>query len=308
MSNIDRILNDFIKNSNYQNTHKISSFITYNTTGGKAYRTELFKILQNSTSDESVKLGNIFELLQSVLVVVDDVMDEADQRRGVECYYKKKGLVSLRYAQYFVTGLGRIIKNIKNKTSSDFRAQYYKCVLNTCLGQTLDCMKNTIEEYKLDLYDAIAEYKTSWYTFYFPLSVGYAYTGQDEPNNLYEYCRLLGIKFQMQDDYLNFFPEISKKTGNDLESKKLTFFTCKLAGKNSNVAKAYFKNGKVTNELLREVQSFFPEFETRMIEISEKTRQLEVGINKKILEYVKNLFKIKIISHPTLNKNELNII
>ncbi|WUR05011.1 farnesyl pyrophosphate synthase (FPPS) [Vairimorpha necatrix] len=288
-SNFDLILRDFLKISNYQNTNKISSFISYNTAGGKGYRRELFKLLLNNISDESVKMGNIFELLQSAFVVIDDVMDESDLRRGVECYYKKEGMVSLRYSQYFITGLARISKNIK--TGSNLRSRYYKCLFYSCLGQTLDCYKNTMEEYKLDLYNTIAEYKTSWYTFYFPISVGYAYTGQDEPNNLYEYCRLLGIKFQMQDDYLNFFPEISKKTGNDLDSLKLTFFTCKLAEGNSKISKEYFETGKVTNELEEEVKAFFPEFKNKMNEISQKMKELEVGINEKVLEFIDILFK-----------------
>ncbi|WUR03935.1 farnesyl pyrophosphate synthase (FPPS) [Vairimorpha necatrix] len=289
--NFDQIFHDFMKLCNYQNACKISSFITYNTAGGKGHRTELFKTLLNNVSDESIKIGNIFELFQSALLVMDDVMDESDTRRGVECYYKKEGMISLKYTQYFIVGISRISRNIKFKKDKHLKSLYLKCLWNTCLGQTLDSIKNKMEEYKLDLFDKIAEYKTSKYTFYYPISIGYAYIGQDEPVNLYEFCRLLGIKFQMQDDYLDFFPEISKKTGTDLETLKLTFFTCKLAEGNSNTAREYFKTGKVTNELLVEIKSFFPEFKIRMNEITEKMRHLDGGINKKVLEFIGKIFK-----------------
>ena len=162
----DEIYTKLITISGHSNSSKISSFINYNTRGGKEYRSTLLKLVAKENSNN--KLCCVFELLQSTFVVADDIMDESDLRRGVECYYKKEGMISVRYAQYFLSVLGRISKN--NKTFTDQRTLYYNTVFSTCLGQTIDSIKKTKDDYKISLYNTIAKYKTSLYTFYFPLS------------------------------------------------------------------------------------------------------------------------------------------
>lgn len=281
------IINDIIKISGDSNSLKIKDLITYNTSGGKEFRASLFKLIINKKYSDNMSC--IFELLQSAFILVDDVMDESDLRRGVECYYLKKGMISLKYAQYLISILGKILS--KNKRCNDLRSLYYYIVFYTCLGQILDAMKKSRDEYNISLYNTIAEYKTSWYTFYFPLSAGYIFINKKEPKNLKEYCKIVGIIFQMQDDMLNFYPKDSKKTGNDLEELKLTYFTCKLAEEKSEIVDKYFKTGKVNDEIIKKVKSYFHGFKEEIERLKNKLVKLEEEVDKNVVDFVNEIFE-----------------
>ena len=90
----------------------------------------------------------------------------------------------------------------------------------------------------------------------------------------------------MQDDILNFFPEISKKTSNDIEEKKLTFFTCKLAEEDSDVITEYFEDGIITSELVEKVKSYFPEFNKKLIIFINKMKELENEVEQSVVDFI----------------------
>lgn len=283
------IIDDILRFSEFRNANKIADYVSYNTVGGKGIRSALFNLISENESRESVLTSYMFELLQASLVVIDDIMDNSECRRGQLCYYKKKGMISLKYSAYF---LGMISKLISPKC----RDIYCSILFNTCLGQTLDSKEKREEDYTEDMYNIIAEYKTSIYTFYMPLVAGYAFMNKEEPKELYNFANTIGIIFQMQDDYLNFHPKESNKTGNDLEEMKLTYFTCKLyKEKDSKYVNEYFKTGKVDDYILERVQSYFPEYQKKVDEYVKKAEELAKTFDLNIYNVIYKLLEKRMI-------------
>ncbi|EEQ81602.1 hypothetical protein NCER_101910 [Vairimorpha ceranae BRL01] len=289
-----KIYDDLVKFTDFCDLNKILSFITYNTVGGKGYRAELFNLIISdiNSTELSLKTSCVYELLQSAFIVADDVMDESLIRRGVECYYRKKGLICLKYAQYLISALGKYLRMVRGENErSPLRATYYNCILDTCLGQILDSKKKSKEEYSVELYNRIIEYKTAIYTFYLPLVSGYLFSGRKEPSCLYEYCKIIGMIFQMQDDYLNFFPELSKKSGNDLEEKKLTYFTCKLVKEDSEEVNEYFRTGIVSEEILKIVKGYFNIYNEEINKLIAKAEEMNDVTDSKVHNLLISLLK-----------------
>lgn len=279
------ILDEILNISIYKNQAKILNYLSYNTIGGKGIRIALFNMITEMDNQETKLTSYMFEVLQAGLVVLDDIMDNSDIRRGQECYYKKQGMVSLKYSAYFLAVVSKLIsKKCKNI--------YIDVLFSTCLGQILDSKKKNENEYNNNLYNIISEYKTSVYTFYFPLVSGYAIMNKPEPINLYEFAKILGIIFQMQDDYLNFFPSISKKTGNDLEEKKLTYFTCKLYEENEILfVNNFYKSEVVSSEIIEKVHSYFPEYQKKINNLLDIVENLSKSFDINIYKLMYDLLE-----------------
>lgn len=234
---------------------KLKTILNYNVGNGKMMRFNLFKNLLSTLSFEFDRdllvLGYAIELLQAGFLIIDDIMDNSEYRRGEVCHYKVRGMLGLRDGRYLVSLATKLIRTVDPYIGTD-------TVYTTCIGQSLDTMKKTVEDYTFSLYRLICETKTSMYSFYLPLSLGFRTMGIQEPNELRNFSVMCGYVFQLYDDYLNFFPEVSKKTGNDLEEGKLTYFTA-LLGKeeNRNDFKYYFLDKKIDNKLLKFIDDSF---------------------------------------------------
>uniref|UniRef100_A0AC34GGL2 Farnesyl pyrophosphate synthase n=1 Tax=Panagrolaimus sp. ES5 TaxID=591445 RepID=A0AC34GGL2_9BILA len=90
---------------------RFSQFFEHSVFGGKMTRSQLsfsvFKLLQQNTSStlavdskSALKVILSIELLQAVFLVIDDVMDGAETRRGKPCWYKMPsvGMAALNHA------------------------------------------------------------------------------------------------------------------------------------------------------------------------------------------------------------------
>uniref|UniRef100_A0AC34QXR1 Farnesyl diphosphate synthase n=1 Tax=Panagrolaimus sp. JU765 TaxID=591449 RepID=A0AC34QXR1_9BILA len=100
----------------------------------------------------------------------------------------------------------------------------------TSIGQHLDAVSKTIEHSTWGRYEQIVEHKTSHYSFYCPIRIGFLLA--DELDHSLECQKLaykIGSLFQAQDDYLDIFgqPEITGKIGQDIANGKCTWFSCR---------------------------------------------------------------------------------
>ncbi|KAK6089658.1 hypothetical protein P3W45_001300 [Vairimorpha bombi] len=283
------IIEDILRLSEYKNKEKIIDYVSYNTVGGKAYRKYLFGLVLEYESKESFLTSCLFELLQASFLSIDDIMDNSDLRRGQICYYKKQGMISVKYSAYILSVISKLIY-------SKCRDIFYNTAFSTCIGQVLDSKEKKEDDYTEDMYHSIAEYKTSIYTFYFPLVSGYVFMHKEEPSSLYKFTRILGIIFQMQDDFMNFHPKESKKTGNDLEEMKLTYFTCKLyKEKNNKYVNEYFKSGKISEYILERIHSYFPEYQKKVDEYMKEAEEMSKNFDINIFNAIRKLLEKRMI-------------
>lgn len=220
--------------------------LEYNTFDGKKSRglmvicTVDFMRNGQPTEDEIKKgivLGWCIEILQAVFLIADDVMDRSEMRRGRPCWYKKVGLVSINDTYLMEQCIYKLI-DVYFKDEPylfDLYKAFHQVTYLTAMGQGLDMLASepTDKEFSLDLftedkYKAIVKYKTAYYSFYLPVSVGLHIAKVTEPSMFKEAEQILvklGEYFQIQDDFLDCFgdPSVTGKIGRDIEDAKCSW-------------------------------------------------------------------------------------
>ena len=220
--------------------------LDYNTFDGKKSRGLMVigtvNFLRNGhpTEDEvkrAIYLGWCVEILQAVFLVADDIMDRSELRRGRPCWYKKCGLISINDTYLMEQCIYKLID--KHFTEEPYIFELYKAFHNitylTAMGQELDMLASdpTNETFSLDAfteekYQAIVKYKTAYYSFYLPVSLGMHVARVKDANMFKEaesVLMKLGEYFQVQDDYLDCYGDeaVIGKIGRDIEDGKCSW-------------------------------------------------------------------------------------
>jgi len=220
--------------------------LNYNAYDGKKSRGKmvictLHFLREGKPTDDEVKkaiyLGWCVEILQAFLLVADDIMDRSDLRRGRPCWYKKVGLTAINDTYLLEQCMYKLID--KHFQDDSYLVDIYRSFHNitylTGMGQELDMIisDNPREEFSLDnytmeRYKAIVKYKTAYYSFYFPITLGMILAGVNDQNLFKEVETILlklGEYFQIQDDYLDCYgdPTVTGKVGRDIEDRKCSW-------------------------------------------------------------------------------------
>lgn len=239
--------------------------------GGKRVRGYLIKLGQmlfGKDDDSYVDLAAAIEIFQTAILIHDDIIDEADKRRGMDTINAKyKGHIGIAKG-ICIGDLGffisyRIINNanITKELKDEIVKIYSKTLHNTVNGEivdvelplkSLDYHKNMDEKIIYDIYVN----KTAWYTIIGPILIGAASAGAstEDKEKLIKMGTNLGIAFQIKDDLLGLYSNTNKmgKTLNDIKEGKQTIIY-KYAIDNANkeeleVIKNYYGNSNVTDE------------------------------------------------------------
>ena len=240
-NNINTILDDEInKNTNDDIKYSLQELKRLSQ-GGKRIRGMLIKIgqLLNGVDDDSyLPLATAFELFQTAVLIHDDIIDEAEERRGHPTITKlNKGHSGISKA-ICIGDLGfflsyNLINNssFSDKIKTKILKKYTETLYNTVIGEIID-VELPLKDFKYhlamdeqEIYDIYIN-KTSWYTFIGPLLLGAISTDMDDQKltTLVEIGLNLGIAFQIQDDLLGLYSnkEDIGKTVNDVKENKQT--------------------------------------------------------------------------------------
>jgi len=179
-------------------------------------------------------LGWCVEWLQAMFLVMDDIMDDSQTRRGQSCWYLRED-VKMNAINDGLILEAQIYVMLKRYFEHD--AEYvtllemmHDVTHLTALGQFLDL--TTAEPHKvdfslfsLDVYSKIVIYKTAYYSFYLPVACGMVLGGITDKTvyaQTRDICIEMGHLFQVQDDYLDCYgaPEVIGKIGTDIFDNK----------------------------------------------------------------------------------------
>jgi 4-hydroxy-3-methylbut-2-enyl diphosphate reductase len=247
---IDKYNNSLIKNENPIVMDAINKFIKMNN-DGKFVRGCLIDLgykLNNDDEHYSTPLSIAYETLETSILIHDDIIDNADTRRGKETIHKtyqqefkdyKKDNTNSSLA-ICIGDLGiyyssQIIVNSykDNPNLAKLLSFYNEIVINTIKGKILDVYLPFIEKkdknhiLKEDDILEIYKLKTSYYTILGPFILGMILgNSNDRDIKIFEKILLnLGISFQIKDDILGIFGNdniIGKSTSSDIEEFKQT--------------------------------------------------------------------------------------
>ena len=296
----------------------VEKFININC-GGKYIRAMLislgYKLASGKYDDYYLSLAMAYETFQTAILIHDDIIDNAQKRRGKETIpetYKKEfnnngkdvanslGLCIGDLGFYFANEI--IIKKYhKDPNLSKIIEYYNKIVINTIKGEIIDVklpydvqynQKESNEESIMEIY----KLKTAWYTITGPFCLG-CILGGTTKSRIKVYEKILtniGIAFQIKDDIIGIYGDsnyIGKSTNSDISEFKQT------------ILYSYIYN--YNKKYLKELNKYYGKKDLNDKEIS---RVKEIFIESNALEYankkMEQLFDESIQKIAELNINE----
>ena len=201
------------------------------------------QIINDLDYKKTIPLSLAFELFQTSVLIHDDIIDNAELRRGkktIPTRYKEKYVNSSHLGNSLAIcagDLGFYKANeilIENYNDNKWLLRYFNdIIINTIRGETLDVVlphiqkygyfnDNKLEDHVMDIY----RLKTSWYSIVGPLCVGMILGGatENQVSLMEDLAYNLGIAFQIKDDILGIYSDKVKdeKTASDISEFKQT--------------------------------------------------------------------------------------
>ncbi len=233
------------------------------------------------------------ELLQSSLLVHDDIMDGDLTRRGlptVFCQYDTEGAGrGVADSRHFGEAMGICAGDVSFFFAFDLLARLalppgdvlrilhlaHETAVETCVAQMQDVSLGAAASEQLvreaDVL-SVYRYKTGRYTFTLPLRIGAVIAGQGDAalQGLDRVGEQLGMIFQIKDDELGIYgteQEIGKPVGSDIAAGKKTLFYVYLleaaAGEQRQRVRKLFGTGSASGEAVSAVRRLIEELGVR---------------------------------------------
>ena len=203
--------------------------------GGKRLRpvlvlmaTEIFDCDYKKALDAALAI----EIFHNFSLVHDDIMDDAPIRRGKDTVHEKWDInTGILSGDAMLINAYQLFESYEGETFKELSKLFTKTAIQVCEGQQYDIDFETRDNVSIEDYLLMIEYKTAVLVGA-SLQMGaiVAGTSRECRDAIYQYGRLLGIAFQLQDDYLDAFgdPEtFGKQPGGDIIENKKTFLYLK---------------------------------------------------------------------------------
>lgn len=230
------------------------------------------------TAAEALPVAHAMEVFHNFSLVHDDIMDRADQRRGLPTVHKKWNEPTA-----ILAGDNLLVKAYESILAFDGACKYdildlfSKTATQVCEGQQDDmdfAERNAVSEAE---YLRMIEYKTA-VLLGCSLASGalVANAEKDTVQELYDFAIAIGMSFQMMDDYLDAFGDADKTgkvSGGDIMEGKKTWLYIKSCELNAHT-ELWFKE----TDLIKRVQTVRQEWQ-------------HLGLDKMILEKSKEYNK-----------------
>ncbi len=202
--------------------------------GGKRIRPALVLAAYNMFDESVEKAMNAalaVEMFHNFSLVHDDLMDDADIRRG-------KASVHIEYDENTAILSGDAMLIMSYQLFEAYAEDYARLTnlfsttaMEVCEGQRMDMDFETESQPSIDAYIEMIALKTS-VLIACGLKMGAIIAGASETDafHLYEFGKNMGIAFQIQDDILDTFgnqEKVGKKIGGDILQRKKTYLYLK---------------------------------------------------------------------------------
>lgn len=219
-----------------QNLADASVYLTR--AGGKMLRPALTLITAEAVGgarESSLNAAAAIELIHTFSLIHDDIMDQDDTRRGMPSVHKVWGDdVAILAGDTLFSKAFELIIGSKG-TSSDQNNKALATVADACVkiceGQALDMSFEERFDVKQDEYMEMIFKKTGALIAAATKAGAIMGGASDEViDAMYEYGRLIGLAFQIQDDYLDLVADeetLGKPIGSDIGKGKMTIIAIK---------------------------------------------------------------------------------
>lgn len=200
-------------------------------TGGKRFR-PLLCLLLASNNDESISqeaflTALTIELFHNFTLVHDDIMDEADVRRGSPAVHKKYSVPkAILSGDAMLILCFDMLTQIKSEHKDLLLKEFINAAMDVCKGQELDLVFETTDDVSYEEYIEMVRLKTG-VLIGLSLFTGGLLSGlnYEDAMTLKKAGEQIGIAFQVKDDYLDVYGNSSdtgKMQGGDILNGKKT--------------------------------------------------------------------------------------
>lgn len=179
--------------------------------------------LNGEINENSYVAASMIELLHTATLVHDDVVDEANERRGfpsINALWKSK--IAVLVGDYLLAK-GLLIS--VNKQAHEMLRIISEAVTDLSEGELLQIRKSRKLNITEEEYYTIIEKKTAS-LIAACTATGTWSTNQDTETNrqMFEFGKAVGMAFQIRDDLFDYQKNglVGKPAGNDLQEKKIT--------------------------------------------------------------------------------------
>ncbi|WP_378181416.1 polyprenyl synthetase family protein [Aquimarina sp. SS2-1] len=214
--------------------------------GGKRLRPTLVLMTSEifgSSYEKALDAALAIEVFHNFSLVHDDIMDDAPLRRGKETVHEKWDInTGILSGDAMLINAYQLFENYNGDTFKQLAKLFTKTAIEVCEGQQYDIDFETREDVTIPEYLKMIEYKTAvLVAAAMQMGAIIAEASDTCKSSIYDFGRLLGLAFQLQDDYLDAFgdPEtFGKQVGGDIiENKKTFLYLTSIEGADSNVKK-----------------------------------------------------------------------
>ena len=196
--------------------------------GGKRLRPTLAFLageLVGAAPEASMDVALAVELLHAASLLHDDLIDDAETRRGAVAAFRRYGnVVSVMSGDFM---LARVLGLLARSGSPEFTRLMSETAASICEGEVLQFQAATLETHDLDTYLRVIEGKTAT-LLATALEAPALLAGAPEATRraLRRFGLAYGRAFQMQDDRLDLLGDpavLGKPVGGDLREGKATY-------------------------------------------------------------------------------------
>lgn len=242
--------------------------------GGKRLR-PLFSLMAFELYDRNIKkalcIAHAVEVFHNFTLVHDDIMDQADMRRGKLTVHAKYGVNAgiLSGDVMLILAYESLLQfQVPTKIPGLVRV-FSQFAREVCEGQEMDMLFETSSAITLSDYEKMISLKTA-VLLAGALKMGAIAAGATESDvlKLYDFGLNIGVAFQIQDDYLDTFgsqAQVGKQIGGDIIQNKKTFLILKAMDLANNIQKQELldlfnnKNRFTAQEKVKRVTSILTE-------------------------------------------------
>ena len=245
--------------------------------GGKRLRPVLLLITAEAFGgdiEEAMPAALAVEIFHNFTLLHDDIMDNADVRRGKPSVFAKwGGNVALLSGDAMLITAYKHLARVSPEVLPRVMTIFSDMALEVCEGQQYDMDFETMEGVLVEDYMQMIERKTS------ALLSGSAMIGAtmagasaNDIRKIYRFATELGIAFQLQDDVLDSYGDeaLGKKIGGDILEGKQTFLMVQAMSradeKEREVLRNTHRDSKLSNEeKIARVKALYDKLDVRRL-------------------------------------------
>ncbi|HPS64239.1 MAG TPA: polyprenyl synthetase family protein [Ignavibacteria bacterium] len=241
------LVESYLKNSDI-NTQPASLYepVRYVISGGGKRLRPLLTMLSAETFggdiNQALVAGAAIELLHNFTLVHDDIMDNANARRGRPTVHRKwNSDTAILAGDQLIAIAYDTLLNISSKNSGKILKVFTNAIIEVCEGQSYDKDFETQKNVLMQDYLMMITKKTAKLLEACTLTGGLIADASDEDlKNLGGYAINLGLAFQILDDLLDVTGDektFGKMTGGDIREGKKTYLylkACELASEKND--------------------------------------------------------------------------